>query len=190
MLNVLAAAAVALVMLWVPEVAAATDLRVDVRRTTGVLLIDASAFLRADPATAWRVLTDYDRYADFVPGIRSSRVVSRRSKGLTVMQSGEASLWLLRMPVEIIFEIQEFPPTRIESRATAGIMQALARSYRLTPSAGGVLLEYEARLVARSALLGGLQQIAVRQSAIREVQALADEIERSYTATATCEKRC
>jgi len=41
--------------------AAAVDVDIDVHRAEGVVVIDARAELKADPATAWRVLTDYAR---------------------------------------------------------------------------------------------------------------------------------
>src|SRR5574340_1167099 len=39
--------------------------------------IHASVMVACDPATAWKVLTDYDRYASFIPSVETSRVVAR-----------------------------------------------------------------------------------------------------------------
>ena len=59
--------------------AATISFRVD--RGSEAVEIEASAVLRADASTAWRVLTDYGRYADFIPDVRASRVISRRWPG-------------------------------------------------------------------------------------------------------------
>src|SRR5689334_6430175 len=80
--------------------AKAADIHVEVHRTDDAVVIEASALVDADAGTAWRVLTDYARYADFVPGLRSSQVLSRHGSRLTVTQSGDAPVWLLRMPFE------------------------------------------------------------------------------------------
>ena len=167
--------------------ALAADVTVSVQRSGDVAVIEASAFVHADMATAWRVLTDYDRYADFVPGLRSSRVVARSGTHLTVAQSGDAPLWLLRMPFDIVYEVTEMPPFRLDSNATSNDVRALASSYRLSRSGTGVRIEYAGNLAPRPALLGRFEQLAIRQGVIREFQALADEIEH---AAGQCEARC
>ena len=167
--------------------AKAADVNVVVRRIDDAVLIQANAVLNADAGTAWRVLTDYDRYADFVPGLRSSRVVARRGDHLTVAQSGDAPIWLLRMPFDITYEVTEKPPFRVDSIATASALRAFASRYVLTPSGNGVRIEYAGELAPRRAWIGRFEQLAVRQGVVREFQALADEIEH---AGGRCEVRC
>lgn len=162
---------------WVaPASAAAVD--VSIRRDGDAVLIEASATLKADTATAWDVLTDYDRYADFIPGLRASRVTARTGAVVTVEQSGDATVWLFRMPLDVTYEIAEFPPYRLRSRATASVLRTLDSTYVLTPTAAGVRLAYAGRLAPRRALLGRIERFAAQQSVVRDFQALADEIER------------
>ena len=162
----------------IASAAAAADVSIDVRRTEGVVVIDASAEIRADAATAWRVLTDYGRYPEFVPGMRESRVVERRGTHAIVAQSGDAPIGFMRMPVEITYDIDEFPPSRIESSAKADALHALDSHYQISPAPEGVRLEYEGRLAPRSAWLGGIEQYALRRAIVAEFRALADRIER------------
>ncbi|HKU86075.1 MAG TPA: SRPBCC family protein [Casimicrobiaceae bacterium] len=176
-------------LLWVASVlaviasaAAGADVDIDVRRAEGIVVIGARAELKADPATAWRVLTDYARYPEFVPGMRESRVVARRGTHAVVAQSGDAPLWFMRTPVEITYQIQEFPPSRIESSAKADAVRALDSSYQIFPAPEGVRLEYEGRLAPRSAWLGRIEQYALRQAIVAEFQALADRIEQEAAA--------
>ena len=156
----------------------AADIHVEVHRADDAVLIEASAFVEADAATAWRVLTDYARYADFVPGLRSSAVLSRHGPRLTVTQSGDAQLWLLRMPFEITYEVTEFPPFRVESNASAESLRRFDSTYLLTPLAGGVRIDYVGHLAPRVAFMGRLEDVAARQSVVSEFRALAEEIER------------
>jgi ribosome-associated toxin RatA of RatAB toxin-antitoxin module len=167
--------------------AAGATVGVSVRPDGDAIVIEASALLKGNAPTAWRVLTDYDRYSDFIPGLQSSRVVARRGPMITVEQSGYAPLWLLRMPLDITYEITEFPPYRVQSKAAASVLRELNSSYLLTPTACGVRLDYAGRLAPRSALFGRFEQLAVQQSVVREFQALADEIERS---SLRCETSC
>lgn len=158
--------------------AAASPVAVDVWRDDDAFDIAASATLRADARTAWRILTAYGEYARFIPGIRSSQVVGRRGPVITVEQSDDALLWPMHWPLRITYEITESPPDRIESRAVASLMPTLQSHYRLTPTATGVRLDYTGHMG------GGLgtrdfQEWLIRRTVSRQFQALADEIERN-----------
>jgi len=158
-----------------PAQAAAIDISVN-RRDDGIG-IRASALLKSDIATAWRVLTDYDRYVDFIPGLRSSHTERRSGSTATVEQSGEAMIWLLRAPIDVTYAITEFPPTRLESRTIAGCACRLTSTYSLTRSGSNVLLGYMGRLEMAPAAFASIRQAAAKQTIIRQFQALADEIE-------------
>lgn len=140
--------------------------------------IHASAQLQSDAETAWRVLTAYDRYTDFIPDLRASRIVARQGPTTTVEQTGDARVWGLPVPLEITFEIVEFPPTNLRSRAIAGTLRALENSYTLKPGEQGVGLDYVGRITPGFGFFGPIELQAVRQNVARQFQALADEIER------------
>jgi ribosome-associated toxin RatA of RatAB toxin-antitoxin module len=165
--------------LWTPaEQVPAASITITAQRTGDAIDIQASALLKADTATAWRVLTDYDRYPEFIPDLRVSRVIARRGTIVTVEQSGDAALWLLRIPVDITYEITESPPNRVDSHAIGGSLRALASSYVLTPIELGARLDYSGHIAPGYQLLGRIEQIAVRRNVARQFRALADEIER------------
>jgi ribosome-associated toxin RatA of RatAB toxin-antitoxin module len=144
--------------------------------------IRASAVLNADAATAWHVLTDYNRYTEFIPDLRLSWVVARHGATVTVEQSGDAALWLFKMPLDITFEINEMPPNRLQSRAVAGTLRALISSYTLTPAGPEIRLDYAGRVAPGFELFGPIEQTAVEHNVARQFQALADEIERQSSA--------
>jgi methyl coenzyme M reductase subunit C-like uncharacterized protein (methanogenesis marker protein 7) len=66
-----------MLMLAGSQPAAAATVTINANLQGDAIDIHASAMLNADAATAWRVLTDYDRYAEFIPDLRVSRVVAR-----------------------------------------------------------------------------------------------------------------
>ena len=162
----------------VPRPVASATITINAERDGDSIDIRASAVLNADAATAWQVLTDYGRYPDFVPDLRLSRVVARHGATVTVEQSGDAELWLFRMPLDITFEINEHPPYRLQSRAVAGSLRALSSSYVLTPAAEAVRLDYVGRAAPGYALFGRIEQAVIEHNVARQFQALANEIER------------
>jgi carbon monoxide dehydrogenase subunit G len=172
-----AQAALLLLALQTQHVVAAT-IALGVEDRGGEIDIAGSALLNADAETAWRVLTDYERYVDFIPGLQQSRVGARNGTTVTVEQSGDVTLWLLHLPLDVTFEIVEVAPVRLESRVVAGDLRALDSRYVLTPVGDSVRLEYTGKLDSGLALFGAIERLAVKQNCARRFQALADEIER------------
>lgn len=158
--------------------AAAAAISVHAERRGDAVEIRASAALNADAATAWRVLTDYDGFTRFIPDLLASRVVARRGSTVTVEQSGHARLWLLRIPLQITFEVSESPPNGLRSRAVAGSIRSMESVYLLTPTSLGVNVEYAGRVEPGFDLFGRIEEYAVRENVARQFQAMVDEIER------------
>ena len=161
---------------------AAATIAIDVATHADKIEIEASTLLNADAASAWQVLTDYDHYVDFIPGLQECRVVGRNGATVTVRQSGDVVLWLLHLSVDVTFEITEIAPTRLESRVVAGDLRTLNSRYVLTPEGKQVRLEYVGELDSGFALFGPVERLAVKQNIARRFQALADEIERRLAA--------
>ena len=179
---VLAFVVIALAFMSAAQTVFAAVISIDAERDGAAIDIHASAVLNADATTAWRVLTDYARYPEFIPDLHMSRVVARHDNTVTVEQSGEALFWLFRIPLDITFEIEESPPSSVRSRATAGSVRALTSNYMLTPVSPGVRLNYVGRVTPGYALLWHLEQSVVERNVGRQFQALADEIERQFAA--------
>lgn len=147
--------------------------------------IRASAHLAADRETAWRVLTDYERYPEFIPDLRSSRVVSRDGTTVVVEQEGDAALGPFRIPLAITFQIHERAPQAIESRAVAGSLRSLESRYALTTRAGGTQLTYAGIVRIGWPLIEWFAQSAVEANVRRQFVAMVDEIERRRGANPT-----
>ena len=177
-------AAFALALLVGVQPVCAAAIAVAAERNGDAIDIHASAVLNADTGTAWHVLTDYDRYPEFIPDLHASHVIARHDATVTVEQTGEAVLWLLKLPIDITFEVQESPPGGLRSRAIAGTLRALSSSYALTPAATGLRLDYIGHVTPGYPLLGYIEKRAVERNVARQFQALADEIERQSAARA------
>ena len=163
--------------------AAAATIAISLASRPDAIEIEGSALLNADAETAWRVLTDYEGYVDFIPGLLDSHVVARNGATVIVEQSGDVDLGLLRTPLNVTFEITEIVPTRLVSRVVAGNLRALKSCYVLTAAGNGVRLEYAGRMDAGLTLLRAIERPAVKQTVAIRFQALADEIERQSAAS-------
>lgn len=104
-----------LVSLLATAPARAADIAVHVERSGGALLVEASAQIGGSILQAWQVLTDYGRLAEFVPDVRSSRVISRDGNQVLVEQKGEARLLFVRFPIDVRLAITEHPYERVVS---------------------------------------------------------------------------
>jgi ribosome-associated toxin RatA of RatAB toxin-antitoxin module len=165
-----------------PARAAEYDIRVDARREGDAVLVQASAVLTTAVAQAWRVLTAYDRYAEFVPDLRSSRVIARSGDIAIVDQKGEAGFFFYRYPVEVQLEVTEVPFERVTSRALAGNFKEMVGVYQLLPDGETVRFLYSGRLVPSFRLPPLIGVPAVRSAVEKQFTALVREIHRSAPA--------
>jgi carbon monoxide dehydrogenase subunit G len=161
-----------------PRSAAAHEIAIEVAREGEFISVRASAELKADPRVAWEVLTDYDNLAEFIPDLRSSRVLRRDAGGVLVEQKGEFGFLFFRQPIEVTMAVSEQPPRRIAARAVAGNMKDMEGSYELQASEAGLRLGYFGRFVPDFFLPPLIGLPIVRRSMERRFRAMVEEIER------------
>ena len=134
----------------VPLHAAALQLsgRAEVDRSMLSGNVDIQAFIDvpADLPAAWEVLTDYNRLAEFVPDMESSRIVSKPGEGIKVYQRGKKSWLLVDMPLELVFRMDETPPSRIRFSLVSGNIGDMHGEWRLSMFGQGVRIKYVAHM--------------------------------------------
>ncbi|HYL17239.1 MAG TPA: SRPBCC family protein [Burkholderiales bacterium] len=160
------------------SMSAAADFKVEARRDGDAVMVEARARVRADVETAWDVLTDYDRYAEFIPDLKSSEILARVGDTAIVHQKGEAGFFLFHFPVEVTLSVTERPPTGISSRAISGTFKEMTGAYTLAQDDGGVRLTYSGRLVPEFRLPPLIGTAAVKVAVERQFGALVKEIQR------------
>jgi len=162
------------------QIVIAADVRDSVRawRDDDAVIVQAQAELEAPLTTAWRVLTDYEHYAEFIPDLKSSRVLARAGNTAIVEQKGEAGFFLYHFPLEVTFSVTEVPGNAVSSRAISGTFREMIGSYVLTETGTGVRLVYTGRLIPAFRLPPLIGVAAVRAAVERQFLALAREIRR------------
>ena len=162
------------------SVATATDVSVQATRDGAAVEVEAVADIAVGLARAWEVLTDYNRFSEFVPNLNESRVVARKGASVVVEQKGAARFLFFSYPIEVRLAVTEQPRQRIESRAVAGNFRELRSVYTLEPREGGVRLRYEGRLVP-DFQLPLFHTYVLKSNVEATFRAMVEEIERDQT---------
>ena len=142
-------------------------INVEARREGDAVIVEAYASLHADLEIAWDVLTDYDRYAEFIPDLKSSRIVARSSGTVIVEQKGQGGFFLFRFPMEVTLSVTENPRSGITSRAIAGTFREMTGSYTLVRDGDELRFTYSGRMVP-DFLLPPLIGTAAVKAAVRK----------------------
>jgi hypothetical protein len=180
-------AALALTVLLAVNARGAQDVDVEAQRQGDALAISAHATIQAPLAVIWRTLTDYNHLADFIPGMKESRVLSRHGGTAVVEQIGEASFLLFRYPISVIVQSDEHYPTAIGVRVLSGNLRQLAGGYRIEGVPGGhgeFRLEWRGIIEPDIALPLFVTAYGLRQAVAEQFLGMVNEIERRRPAPA------
>ncbi len=109
----------ALSLAWI-SLAASAEVTVQVARQENAFNVEANLLIAVDQRVAWEGLTDYNRLASFVPGMRSSRIVSAPGEPLLVEQKGESGFLWFRVPIEVVARVEEVPFGTVRFQSVGG----------------------------------------------------------------------
>lgn len=143
----------------------------------GFITVTASAELQADPRTVWAVISDYDHLAEFIPFMRSSKVVQRDGDKLLVDLVGELAFLFFRQPIEVRLEVVETPPRRIVAHAVSGNLRAMEGRYAVESLPSGLVrLSYSGGVAPAFPLPPVVGTVVVRLVLAKQFRALVAEI--------------
>ncbi len=157
---------------------AVDDVSVDATRRDEALEVVCRALLDAPLDLVWQTLTDYSRLAEFIPGMRRSRVIERRGAVTVVEQSGEVGFLFFTFPIDVTLASTERPPHALEVSMLKGNLKRLEGAYRIEPQGDGrILLTWDGIVEALSMppLLG---ELVMRSNIEDQFRGMVREIER------------
>lgn len=141
--------------------------------------VTASADLQVDPRTVWAVISDYDHLAEFIPFMRSSKVVQRDGDKLQVDLAGEFVFLFFRRPVEVRLEVVETPQRRIVAHAVSGNLRAMEGRYTIEALPSGLVrLSYSGGVAPDFPVPPVVGPVVVRIVLAKQFRALVAEIVR------------
>ncbi|MGE0876356.1 MAG: SRPBCC family protein [Burkholderiales bacterium] len=172
---------VALFALWCAGAAAggADDISVEALRRGSAVHVSARATLDAPLSVIWGTLTDFDRLAEFIPGMSRSRLLERRGNQAVVEQAGEARFLFFTFPIDVTLLSTARPPESLEVRALKGNLRRLDGGYRIEPAPDGRYLLRWTGIVEPESALPPLLGTAVMRACIEDqFTGMVREIER------------
>lgn len=165
--------------LWVPVTATAQQISIETGAEGDAVTVTASAQMQVEPRTVWSVISDYDHLADFIPDMRSSRVIQRDGDQILVEQTGVFGILFFQQPVEVKLAVVEYPMRRIVAHAVGGNVKEMDGRYELESlPAGTIRLSYFGRLVPDFPIPPILGTMLVRRLLARQFTAMVREIVR------------
>ena len=169
-----------LTLLWLFSCSAQAEAEVQVAPDANVIHISATIPTSVDRKTAWQVLSDYNHWAEFVPDLLVSRVVSQPGEPLLVEQRGRIP-WLPAFPVVVIAAVEETPNKGLRFQRVAGNIKALEGEWQIQG-------KFPVRLIYRSTVEPGFPlppQMTIdifRQDTKVRLEAMAQEMARRAAA--------
>lgn len=172
--------------------ALAADAVVD--REQDVLYVNAWVLASAPATACYQVLTDFEHLPEFVPGMRSSRVVSQPGEMLRVEQIGITGPALFGLTVRTTLGLSLAPPGagregRIDFSSLGGNLRQMHGAWQVRDDRSGCRIDYRATiepdfpvppligtLVMRLQIEGQLDAIA-REIAKRQARSARDAAE-------------
>ena len=145
-----------------------------------VYRIRSSGTVAATPAVVWRILTDYNHLADYVPNMKSTRVVSRDGDRVIVEQLGAARFLFFSQAIRLVVQVQERAPDRIDISLVDGDMKIYRASWELSPVAGaaGTRVVYNATIEPKFDVPGIVGTGVVRKDIARMMGAVFARLDR------------
>ena len=158
---------------------AADDISVETRRRDAALEVLCRASLEAPLELIWQTLTDYNRLAEFIPGMRKSRVMEQRGTAVILEQLGEASFLFFSFPIEVTLATTERPPHLIEVSMLKGNLKRFEGAYRIEPQAGGrSLLHWSGIIEPEASMPPLIGELLMRASIEDQFRGMVREIQR------------
>lgn len=164
--------------LWTAAASAAEGLSVETTRRGPAVEVKAYALIEAEYATVWGTLTDFDRLSEFVPGLRSSRVLERRGDTWVVEQRGETRFLVFTYPIEVTLLATSRPPHAIDVRLLQGNLRRLDGGYQVQSAPGGKIALRWIGLVEPESLPPLLGELVMRANIESQFAGMVREIER------------
>lgn len=104
--------------------------------------VQASITVPVAAEILWRVLTDYEGLANFIPNLSSSRLLPHPNGGIRLEQVGGQRILKINFSARVVLDMTEEYPHRINFTIVEGDFKKFAGYWQLTPQEQGTELTY------------------------------------------------
>lgn len=170
--------ALAVTWLAAPLSAAADLAAVQVERTRTHLAVHATIEADASQSLCYAVIADFDRLAEFIPGLRESRIVSAPGEPLRLRQVGETKLGFRQYRLDVTLALEADPPRQIRFTRVAGNLERMDGRWQVGGDSRHCTVDYEAALRPEFWVPPIVGPMLVRRQVQQQIDGLAAEIGR------------
>ncbi|NTW51527.1 MAG: cyclase [Chlorobiaceae bacterium] len=115
-----------------------------------VVSASGSVFIKAGMSVVWQMLTDYDRLAETMPKVVSSRLVEDQGSSKIIDQSGKSGIFFFETIVHFRLKVEEEYPKHLHFCQVGGDFKVYEGEWFLdtleSDKGNGTLLTYEAKI--------------------------------------------
>ncbi|NVM76729.1 ribosome-associated toxin RatA of RatAB toxin-antitoxin module [Duganella sp. SG902] len=142
--------------------------------------VDATGTVAAPLPKVWRILTGYERMAEFVPDMESCKVLSRNGNEVIIEQFGVARFLFMTRTIHLIVRATEQPMSSIDISLISGDMKHYEAHWELipVPETGGTKIVYKGRMAPNFYVPGLLGSKMIRGDIERMMSAVLARLDR------------
>jgi ribosome-associated toxin RatA of RatAB toxin-antitoxin module len=142
--------------------------------------VDATGTVAAPLPKVWRILTGYERMAEFVPDMESCRILSRNGNEVILEQFGVARFLFMSKAIHLIVRATEQPMSSIDISLISGDMKHYESHWELipVPETGGTRIVYSGKMIPNFYVPGILGSKMIRSDIERMMNAVLARIDR------------
>ncbi len=168
--------ALAILLLFAAGTATGAD--TDVRRAGSTFHVSATIEAAAPIDLCYAVLTDFDRLAEFIPGMQSSLIVSPPGEPLRLRQVGRTELPFSDYTFDVTLAVELDAPREIRFRRIAGNLQRMQGRWLVAGDANRCTIDYLAEIEPGVWVPPLLGPLLMRSQVARQIEGLESEIDR------------
>ena len=126
----------------------------------------------------YEVLADFDRLAEFIPGMQSSDVVGPPGEPLLLRQVGHAKVGFVEYGFDVTLAVTEDPPRRISFSRVAGNLEQMRGSWQVEGDSFRCRIDYRADIEPAFWVPPLIGPLLMRWQVEQQIDGLVAEIER------------
>jgi ribosome-associated toxin RatA of RatAB toxin-antitoxin module len=160
----------------------AAQIEIETNLKAEVVKVKVQAVIEATPQIVWATLIDYERFSEFIPGMKSSKVIERKGPIVTIKQSGHAQMLFFHIPIEVTVEsTEDWPVLRV--KRISGTIRQLEGRYEMIPSSDNatVRLVWTGSIQPENSFPPFIGESLIRYSLRQQFTGMVREIERRAT---------
>ncbi len=151
---------------------------VEVERVEALVRVSAAIEARAPPGLCFSVLTDFDHMAEFLPGLKSSQLVSPPGEPLRLRQVGRSVLGFPSLAVDVTLAVTLDPPHEFTFTKLTGNLRQMHGVWHVAGDTTHCTIDYRAVIEPDFWVPPLIGPLLIKRQVREQVDALVAEIHR------------